>query len=147
GRPYTEAELERLFDPLQGPRDAPLSFLLAVGRSQVQRWGGMLTCERCTDRARGAVFILRLPVASAAEREDQPAEVKATARRMGAARRVLVVDDDVDNARMMAEVLGDEGYDVKIAHNGKEALELWEAGRFDAALLDALMPDLSGWEL
>jgi len=149
GRPYTPAELERLFDPLRGSPNAPLALLLAVGRSQVQRWGGSLSCENCDERDRGARFCIRLPVEVAAERGEPapPEQPSGAVRPRTQARRVLVVDDDVDNARMMAEVLGDEGYDVKVAHNGKEALALWEAGRFDAALLDALMPDQSGWEL
>jgi CheY-like chemotaxis protein len=60
---------------------------------------------------------------------------------------VLVVDDDLDNARMMAEVLSEEGYDVQVAHNPEVALQLWDKRRFDAALLDAVMPEMSGWEL
>ena len=53
----------------------------------------------------------------------------------------------MDNARMLAEVLGDEGYDVQVAQSAEVALQLWERRRYDAALLDALMPDMTGWEL
>ena len=60
---------------------------------------------------------------------------------------MLVVDDDPDNARMMAEVLGEEGYDVKVAHSAERGAEDVGRRRFDAALLDAVMPDMSGWEL
>lgn len=63
------------------------------------------------------------------------------------ARRVLVVDDDLENARVTAEVLGEEGYDVRVANDGKAASELWRGQHFDAALLDAVMPDVSGWDL
>ncbi|HSP81466.1 MAG TPA: response regulator, partial [Myxococcaceae bacterium] len=68
-------------------------------------------------------------------------------RRFQRTRRVLVVDDDLDNAQMMAEVLSEEGYDVKVAHDGETALTMWGERRYDAALLDAVMPDLSGWEV
>jgi CheY-like chemotaxis protein len=68
-------------------------------------------------------------------------------RRFQQTRRVLVVDDDLDNARMMAEVLGDEGYEVQVAPSAEVALQMWERRRYDAALLDALMPDVTGWEL
>ncbi|MFL5358279.1 response regulator [Archangium sp.] len=60
---------------------------------------------------------------------------------------MLVVDDDPDNARMMAEVLSEEGYDVKMANSGDVALKMWDERRYDAALLDAVMPDMSGWEV
>lgn len=64
-----------------------------------------------------------------------------------AARRVLVVDDDLENAQVMAEVLSEEGYETRVAHDGREARDLWSRETFDAALLDAIMPDVSGWEL
>lgn len=63
------------------------------------------------------------------------------------ARRVLVVDDDIENARVTAEVLGEEGYEVRVAHDGRSAIELWNGQHFDAALLDIVMPDISGWDL
>ena len=48
---------------------------------------------------------------------------------------------------MLAEVLGDEGYQVRVAHSARDALRLFDEAPFDAALLDAVMPDVSGWEL
>ena len=61
------------------------------------------------------------------------------------AQTVLVVDDEPENARIMAQVLTDEGYEVRVAHSGDQAVAMWEGGSFDAALLDAVMPDVSGW--
>jgi CheY-like chemotaxis protein len=60
---------------------------------------------------------------------------------------VLVVDDDPDNASILAELLGDEGYEVEVARDGAGARERIERKRFDAAFLDALLPDCSGWDL
>jgi DNA-binding response OmpR family regulator len=48
---------------------------------------------------------------------------------------------------MLAEVLKEEGYEVNVAISGKQALDQWEKHPFDAVLLDAWMPDVSGWEL
>ena len=145
GRPYTPDELTRLFDPLKGKSKMPqLSLLLAVGRNQVQRWGGELTSAA---REAGASFQVRLPVALAKEQPVPLAPPRPEPRLTHQARQVLVVDDDPDNARMLADVLAEEGYQVQVAHSGREALALWESRSFDAALLDALMPDMSGWEL
>jgi CheY-like chemotaxis protein len=143
GRPYTPEELAVLFDPLKGVSVSPQrALLLAVGRSQVQRWGGELICE---SQAAGVEFRVRLPVAKPVEAAaTEPAEVRARGEKP---RRVLVVDDDPDNALMMAQVLTDEGYEAKVANSGAEALKLWEVQQFDAALLDALMPGMSGWDL
>ena len=62
-------------------------------------------------------------------------------------RRVLIVDDDLENAQVMAEVLGEEGYYVRVAHDGRTALWMWKSERFDTALVDVIMPDMSGWDL
>ncbi|MHB8877051.1 MAG: response regulator, partial [Myxococcaceae bacterium] len=144
GKPYSPEERVLLFDPLKGAAASPQrSLLLAVGRNQVQRWGGELNCE---SGEVGSEFRVRLPVAAAPVLEVPPAPAEARAPHEKP-KRVLVVDDDPDNALMMAQVLADEGYEAKVANSGAEALALWETRRFDAALLDALMPGMSGWEL
>jgi len=149
GARYSEAELAQLFDPLDRAATAPQrSLILAVARDQVQRWGGELTVENVKEG--GAAFRIRLPlvVHSALPRTEDPIDtVPAAPRQLQKARSVLVVDDDVDNAAMMAEVLTDEGYVVTMAPSGSAALLLWDQQHFDAALVDGLMPDMSGWEL
>jgi len=91
---------------------------------------------------------VRLPRVREVQASDTRQQVHFTGpRRFQQTRRVLVVDDDLDNARMMAEVLSEEGYDVKVAHSGDVALKIWDERRYDAALLDAVMPDMSGWEV
>lgn len=148
GPPYAVDELARMFDPLS-PEAAPqVSLLLAVARAQVQRWGGELTVENSTAGTGGA-FVVRLPrTHEVGEPAERPGEMRPVGpRRFQQTRRVLVVDDDLDNARMMAEVLNEEGYEVQVAHSPEVALQLWDKRRYDAALLDAVMPEMSGWEL
>jgi CheY-like chemotaxis protein len=60
--------------------------------------------------------------------------------------RILLVEDDIDIREEVAEFLRDEGYEVAIAHNGCEALELLRAGeRPCMILLDLMMPEMDGW--
>ncbi|MBZ4395960.1 MULTISPECIES: response regulator [unclassified Myxococcus] len=154
GPSYASEELSHLFDPLRRDPGAPqLSLYLAVARAQVQRWGGELTAENVSSGS-GATFVVRLPrvrVQSPNEPTPPPESVTrppvSAPRRFQQTRRVLVVDDDLDNARMMAEVLGEEGYEVQVAHDPTVALGMWDRRRYDAALLDAVMPEMSGWEL
>lgn len=148
GVTYSQDDLIRLFDPLKGKTPAPqLSLLLAVGRHQVQHWGGELWAENQPDGG-GAAFRLRLPIVQEVEAEEQRArKLEVERRRRPQTRRVLVVDDEPENARMMGEVLTDEGYQVGVATSGEEAIRLWHQGKFDAALLDALLPDVSGWSV
>ena len=60
-------------------------------------------------------------------------------------RRVLLVDDDDDVRRAVCEVLTDEGYEVKEAANGRDAMAALGAWEPDAILLDLLMPEMDGW--
>ncbi len=60
-------------------------------------------------------------------------------------RRVLVVDDDQAIRGFVAEVLMDEGYDVKTAENGNEALSVSREWQPDLIVLDLMMPVMDGW--
>jgi CheY-like chemotaxis protein len=60
---------------------------------------------------------------------------------------VLVVDDNVDAAEMVAEALALRGCDVAVAHDAPQALELAASREFDAALLDIGLPVIDGYEL
>jgi DNA-binding response OmpR family regulator len=65
------------------------------------------------------------------------------------ANRILIVEDEPINLEALVEILGDEGYVVVSAVNGKEAwAALSEApATFDVVLLDRLMPDMDGIEI
>jgi DNA-binding NtrC family response regulator len=57
---------------------------------------------------------------------------------------ILVVDDEVDVCRNLADIFTDLSYRVDIAHDGKSALELVRQHRYDVALLDLMMPGMDG---
>jgi CheY-like chemotaxis protein len=59
-------------------------------------------------------------------------------------KRVLVVDDEPANLRMLRYVLNHKGYETAGAKDGVEALELLAQSRFDLVLSDVKMPRLSG---
>ena len=60
---------------------------------------------------------------------------------------VLVVDDDADIARFIEVNLRLEGFEVLVAHDGEEALDVIAQRMPDLALLDVMMPKLNGVEL
>lgn len=60
-------------------------------------------------------------------------------------RRILVVDDDPSIQGFLAEALTDEGYEVRTAANGREALTILREWRPDLILLDLMMPEMDGW--
>ncbi len=59
---------------------------------------------------------------------------------------ILVVDDDENQRFLCQEVLGDEGYDIVVAKDGKEALEKIEQRLPDLVILDIVMPEMNGME-
>jgi two-component system cell cycle response regulator DivK len=61
-------------------------------------------------------------------------------------KRILVVEDDPDNRRIVAKVLSVEGYDVIEATDGIEALAQARAERPDLILMDLALPNVDGWE-
>lgn len=58
-----------------------------------------------------------------------------------------MVDDEEDVANLMQIALEREGYSVKVAHSGKEALKLLSREKMELILLDVMMPMMSGWEV
>ncbi len=60
---------------------------------------------------------------------------------------VLVVDDEHDLTWALAQSLGGDGYAVLRAHNAEEALDTLQRRHVDLAILDVLMPGVSGFEL
>ena len=60
-------------------------------------------------------------------------------------RRVLVVEDNIDGARLMATLIRAMGHDVDYAINGYAALKLAETFRPDVVLVDLALPDMTGW--
>ena len=61
--------------------------------------------------------------------------------------RVLVVDDELEMATLLARGLVGEGYEVDVAPDGIRAMTLANEHRYDLAVLDVTMPGMSGFEL
>jgi len=70
-----------------------------------------------------------------------------TARADGPRPRILVVDDEQSLREMLRIVLRRDGYDVIVAKNGREAIDLLEKEPIDLLLSDIRMPDINGVEV
>jgi CheY-like chemotaxis protein len=60
--------------------------------------------------------------------------------------RILVAEDNPVNRTMAVRLLGKRGNDVRVAHNGREALQALEEDTFDVVLMDVEMPEMDGLE-
>jgi len=121
---------------------------LGIGLSIVQR---LVQMHRGSVEARsngpgsGSEFVVRLPVALALV-GDQPVD-EDNPSRPTAHLRILVADDNVDSAEILAMLLTLKGYDTKITHDGDAALDVTATFRPDVILLDIGMPKLNGYEV
>ena len=118
---------------------------LAITAGLVDLFGGYINVE--SEWGRGSVFTVRLPFAVAAARIDpKPLPINV----QGA--RILVIDDNEVNRRILTEQLGLWGFDGVAAEGGATGFAILEAAadlgiKVDAVVLDYHMPDMNGAEV
>jgi DNA-binding NtrC family response regulator len=61
--------------------------------------------------------------------------------------RILVIDDDATVRKSLEAVLKEDGYEVDVAENGKEAISKSKSRLYNLALVDLRLPDMDGIEL
>ncbi len=94
---------------------------------------------------KGSEFMVFLPVA----RRPQTRMLLADAGRIKASKgsRILVVDDNVDTVRGLAQLLELLGNDIQVAHDGKATIETARTFRPEFVLLDIGLPGMDGYEV
>src|SRR5690606_38063819 len=115
---------------------------LTLVKQLVELHGGEVSAES-EGVGRGSVFRVRLPGPVEAGAQALPVEP----RRQSKALKVLVVDDNVDAAEILAELLETWGHEMRVAHDGVEGLEAALSFRPDVVLLDIGLPRLDGLEV
>ncbi|MBL0026303.1 MAG: response regulator [Saprospiraceae bacterium] len=60
---------------------------------------------------------------------------------------ILIVDDDESIRSLLNQELGDAGYKIREATNGKEALQMVKSKRPDLIILDIMMPEMNGFDV
>ncbi len=120
---------------------------LGIGLTLVQRLvklhGGSVEA-RSEGSGQGSEFIVRLPTVEGSL--PLAAETAAAAKPVPA-RRVLVVDDNVDAASSLATLLQLNGHQVRMAHDGATALEMAMTEPPEVAILDIGLPVLNGFDV
>jgi signal transduction histidine kinase/CheY-like chemotaxis protein len=142
---------------VQGP-EAPagaqggLGIGLSLVRRLVELHGG--TVEGHSDGpGQGSEFVVRLPLRQEEggrlndDEGTAPAEVPASALRLPPSRRVLLVDDNLDAAEVLAALLRLRGHEVRVAPDGTTALALVRDYVPEVVLLDLGLPGMDGHEV
>jgi signal transduction histidine kinase/DNA-binding response OmpR family regulator len=118
---------------------------LAIVKSLVGMHGGSVSATS-EGLGHGSTFTIRLPsIEGRATERAASSPLRATSGPRLA--RVLVVDDNVDGAEMLAEALHGLGYRTAVAHDGPQALEVAAEFEPQIALLDIGLPVMDGYEL
>jgi PAS domain S-box-containing protein len=94
----------------------------------------------------GSEFVVRLPVVPELQGlrpEEPPAQCEGPERSL----RILVVDDNVDTAQSLAQLLKLYGHELHVAHTGQKALQMALAEKPDVVLLDIGLPGMDGYQV
>ncbi|HAM81967.1 hybrid sensor histidine kinase/response regulator [Ornithinibacillus bavariensis] len=169
-----EAILNRIFQPYeQADMDKDVNrggigLGLTICKQLIELHGGRLTVESMMEK--GSVFTFTLPISSEQNEEkvkesfvNPESEVAATAfidtpsfRTLSYNRdntlflgrtKLLVVDDDSVNLRVLKSILSTDNYNITTVTSGKEALEKINKEQWDLVISDVMMPNMSGYEL
>ena len=130
-------QADRTLDRAQGG----LGIGLSVVKKLVEMHDGEVTAES-PGLGRGATFTIRLPRGQPPVVEAAPAKSSRYSKR-----RVLVVDDNVDAAVSLAQLLRLEGHVVETVYGARAALDKFDGFNPDVVLLDIGLPEMDGYEV
>ncbi len=129
---------------------------LPICKEIVEHHGGRIWLT--SEVGKGSTFTFALPInkATVTERplhlDDLVKQLKqqvahSQVNGTGMASNILIVDDDDSIRSLLHQELGDAGYHIEEASNGKEALEKVRANRPDLIILDIMMPEMNGFDV
>jgi CheY-like chemotaxis protein/nitrogen-specific signal transduction histidine kinase len=127
---------------------------LSISARLVSMMGGSIRLTSEHGRGSTFSFTIRVGVATQQSITSAPPSIRSSAEPTGATiaatapfrLRVLVAEDNVVNQKIAAALLARRGQDAILVSNGREAVEAWTNGAFDAIFMDVQMPEMDGFE-
>ncbi len=95
-------------------------------------------------KGKGSLFTIRLPIQFAPQAETTAEKTEAPS---GAHHRILIVDDNEASAKTLGWTLEILGHDIRLAHDGQQALSIAENYKPNVVLLDIGLPGMNGYEI
>lgn len=122
---------------------------LAIARAVVDAHGGTIAVTS-PGKDKGATFTVQLTAEPKTQAEAAAARTAAESRKAAVScvpRRVLLVEDNADTARLLGRLLTSHGHQVRTAGSVREALQLVRDESFDVLVSDLGLPDGSGLDV
>jgi two-component system cell cycle sensor histidine kinase/response regulator CckA len=151
GKGMTEQTLTRAFEPFFSTKERGkgTGLGLSIVHGIMKNHGGLIDVESTADV--GTTFHLYFPASHVIEVQKQHPTVESStgALQNGTSKNILIVDDEVELSTMMKDILETHGHFVIIAHNGIEALNIYdqEKKNIDLIISDLGMPVMNGRQL
>ncbi|MBI4527427.1 MAG: PAS domain-containing protein [Deltaproteobacteria bacterium] len=145
GTGMDEETLRRVFEPFFTTKELKrgTGLGLSVAYGIIQAHNGFIEVE--SEKGRGTTFKVYLPLAA---EQAMPLSLppKTRGELLSAGKTILIVDDEASLLKLMKLSAEEEGFHVHAAHDGEEAIRLYEryGGQIDIVLLDLGLPGLSG---
>ena len=117
---------------------------LSLVKGLVELHGGSVSAHSA-GAGKGSSFVIELPLAGL--EVAGPAPRVSRPPRAASARRVLVVEDNLDAAEAMSILLREQGHLVTVVNDGREAVDVARAFLPEVILLDLGLPGIDGFEL
>ncbi|MDM8549448.1 response regulator [Desulfobacterales bacterium HSG2] len=120
---------------------------LPISQKFVRMMGGNITVESGVGRGTVFRFGIQAETAEGAKIETAQSERRVIALAPDQpCRRILIVDDEESNRLLLVKLLALPGFKLRVAENGKEAVEIWEEWAPHLILMDMRMPVMDGFE-
>jgi signal transduction histidine kinase/CheY-like chemotaxis protein/HPt (histidine-containing phosphotransfer) domain-containing protein len=125
--------------------NTPLIVLHQLGASMMNQEGKARVAAQLSKPLRMSDLYNSLQDAFAGRREQLVAPLESNLPRRVRTERILVVEDNRINQFVAVEQLNHAGFEVDVANNGQEALDMLERGTYGLVLMDCQMPVMDGY--
>jgi signal transduction histidine kinase/CheY-like chemotaxis protein len=119
---------------------------LTISRSLTELMGGEIALT--STLGQGSTFNLRLMLVSLNQQKTLPEFTPfKTNGYLGERKRILIVDDEINQRLLMLDLLSPLGFEVELAQDAESGFSQLQQHKIDLLILDVRMPEVDGWQM